>query len=74
MKKLMDGKALELLRDAMHPPEAGEGPQTDLWPRVRRRLDQKASSPPAADWVLAVVLGLLCLLRPSVVGILLLHF
>lgn len=74
MKRLMDGKTLELLRDAMPPPEGGDRPLTDVWPRVRRRIDQRASPPAAADWVLAVVLGALCLLRPSLVGILLFHF
>jgi len=74
MKKLMDGKALELLRGAMPPPERDDRPPTDLWPRVRRRIDQGGSPPPAADWVLVAILGLLCLLRPSLVSILLLHF
>jgi hypothetical protein len=74
MKKSMDGKALDLLRDAMPPPEGRDLPPTDLWPRVRRRIDQGGRPPPAADWVLVGVLGLLCLLRPSLVSILLLHF
>jgi hypothetical protein len=74
MKSLMDGKALELLRDAMPPPEVEDRPLTDVWLRVRRRVDQGGRPPPAADWVLVVVLGVLCLLRPSLVSILLLHF
>ena len=74
MKKLMDARALELLREAMPPPEAEDGPPMDLWPRVRRRVDHGGSRPPAADWVLVVLLGVLCLLQPSLFGILLLHF
>jgi len=69
-----DRKALELLRDAMPPPRADDGPAADLWPRLRRRVDRGGNRPPAADWVLAVVLGVLCLLQPSLFGILLLHF
>ena len=69
----MTDKTLELLRSAMtvHDPD---GPSGDLWPLVRRRLDRPAKRPPVADWVLAAALVLLCLLRPSLVGVLLLHF
>lgn len=73
MNRLSDEKALELLRDAM-PADYVDGPLDDLWPRVRRRIDQEANPPPAADWVLAAALVLLCLLRPSLVGVLMLHF
>lgn len=73
MNRLSDEKALALLRDAM-PAARGDGPLVDLWPSVRRRIDQGASPPRAADWVLAAALALLCLLRPSLVGVLLFHF
>ena len=73
MSKLSDEKTLELLRSAM-PAYDADGPPGDLWPRVRHRIDQAASRPPAGDWVLAAALVLLCLLRPSLVGLLLLHF
>jgi hypothetical protein len=69
----MTDKTLELLRSAMTVPDI-DGPSGDLWPRVRRRLDRPANRPPAADWVLAAALVLLCLLRPSLVSVLLLHF
>jgi hypothetical protein len=72
MSRLSDEKTLELLRAAMRA-QIVDGPHDDLWPRVRRRID-RANRPPAADWVLAAALVLLCLLRPSLVGILLLHF
>lgn len=74
MTRLTDEKALELLRDAMPAPEGGDGLVADLWPRMRRRINQGSSPPPAADWVLALALAALCLLRPSLVGVLLLHF
>jgi hypothetical protein len=72
MSRLSDEKTLELLRGAMRPYSV-DGPRDDLWPRVRRRID-RANRPPAGDWLLAAALVLLCLLRPSLVGILLLHF
>jgi hypothetical protein len=74
MTRLTTEKALELLRDAMPAPQGSDGPRADLWPCVRRRIDRGTSPPPAADWVLAVTLAMLCLLRPSLVGVLLLHF
>jgi len=73
MNRLSDEQALELLRDALPAYGAG-GPPADLWPRVRHRIDRAADRPPAGDWVLAAALVLLCLLRPSLMGILLLHF
>ena len=73
MSRLSNEKALELLRGAM-PAYHVDGPPDDLWPRVRHRIDQAANRPPAGDWVLAAALVLLCLLRPSLAGILLLHF
>ena len=69
----MTDKTLELLRSAMTVHDVA-GPSGDLWPRVRRRLDRPANRPPAGDWVLAAALVVLCLLRPSLVGILLLYF
>jgi hypothetical protein len=72
MSRLSDEKTLELLRGAMRAYNL-DGPPGDLWPRVRHRID-RANRPPAADWVVAAALVLLCLLRPSLVGLLLLHF
>jgi hypothetical protein len=73
MNRLSDEKTLELLRGAM-PAYSVDGPPDDLWPRVRHRIDRAGTRPPAGDWVLAAALVLLCLLRPSLMGILLWHF
>ena len=73
MTRLTDEKALELLRGAMAPPAVGDT-VPDLWPRVRRRIDRGPGAPPVADWLLALLLAVLCLAQPSLVGILLLHF
>lgn len=74
MNRLSDEKTLELLRAAM-PASHSDASTSDLWPRVRRRIEQQeAARLPAADWLLVAALVLLCLLRPSLVGVLLLHF
>jgi hypothetical protein len=41
-----------LLRDALPPVERTEL-QTDLWPRMLRRLDERPLRPSLVDWVLA---------------------
>lgn len=71
--KLSDERAIELLREAI-PATVHDGPTADLWPFVRDRMTQGITRPRTADWVLAVALALLCLFRPSLAGILLLHF
>jgi hypothetical protein len=58
MNGLSEDQVVELLRAAL-PVRSGQEP-SDLWPRVRRRIEQQAPRPGPADWVLA--------------GILLLHF
>jgi hypothetical protein len=72
MNRLSDDEALELLRAAM--PVDRKSPPIDLWPRVRRRIDRGVTPPPASDLVLVLLVALLCVLRPSLVGVLLLHF
>lgn len=70
---LSDEKVLELLQEAVSstPPE---GPAIDLWPSVRSRITTRTSEPHPVDWLLATALALLCLFRPSVAEILLIHF
>lgn len=72
MSTLSDEDALALLRAAL--PVAAPPPAADLWPQVRRRIDRGTSPALASDWLLAVAIALLCLLNPSLAGILLLHF
>jgi hypothetical protein len=73
MTTLSDARALELLRAAM-PPLTADAPSDDLWPKVRRRLDRGPQRPSSLDWILAAAVALLCLLQPSLAGILFLHF
>jgi hypothetical protein len=72
MKPLSDEEALELLRGAMAVDAAS--PSTDLWPGVRRRIDQGGGGPVGYDWVLLAALALIVLLNPSLIGILFLQF
>jgi hypothetical protein len=74
MTELTDDQAIRLLREAMPVLDAARQPEADLWPRVRHRIERRTSPLPTADWILALVLVGLCLLRPSLLGVLLLHF
>ena len=69
---LSDDETLELLRRAMA--AAPSQPSGDLWPDVRRRIDAGRAAPAVSDWLILGVLALLCVLQPSLIGILLLHF
>jgi hypothetical protein len=71
--KLSDERALQLLRAAL-PPRRDERSLETVWPRVRRQIDRGPLPPSLMDWTLAVVVALLCLLQPSLAGILMLHF
>lgn len=73
MKTLSDERALELLRAAMRVEER-ETPAADLWPRVRERIDRRTVPSSPTDWMLIAAVAVLCLLEPSLVRILLLHF
>lgn len=72
MRELTDEQVIELMRHAS--PAGRDGPAADLWPRVRRTIDQPTPTLGRSDWVLAVALVILCLLRPGWAGVLLLHF
>ena len=73
MNDLSDREVIALLRAAM-PVEREVAPSEDLWPRVRGRIDQRPTGPAASDWLLVGALVALCLLQPSLLGVLLLHF
>lgn len=73
MSRLSDERTIELLRGVLTAP-AVDAPSGDLWPRVRGGIDRSGPHPPVRDWMLAAALALLCLLRPSLLRILLLHF
>jgi hypothetical protein len=72
MSTLSDDDAVELLRNAL-PAELDRIPP-ELWSRMRQRIDRGSNAPAIADWVLVAALVLLCLVRPSLSGLLFLHF
>jgi hypothetical protein len=72
MSRLSDERAIDLLRRSLTSEQGARPP--DLWPRVRRRLDERSAPPVVLDWLLAVAAVALCLLQPAVLSILLLHF
>jgi hypothetical protein len=68
-----DERVLQLLRGELPVPE-DQPPATDLWPRVERRMQEGSqSSASAIDWILAALVVLSCVLRPSAIGLLLFH-
>jgi hypothetical protein len=71
MTRLSDERVVELLRAAMPAIEAT--PPASAWSRVRAKIERNVPAPPLADWLLVAALALLCLLRPALVGILLVH-
>ncbi|HSL19913.1 MAG TPA: hypothetical protein VK886_00130 [Vicinamibacterales bacterium] len=73
MTPVSDERVLQLLRAELPVPD-GQLPAADLWPRVERRI-QEGSHPSASavDWILAALVVLSCVLRPSAIGMLLLH-
>jgi hypothetical protein len=73
MSDQTDERAIELLRAAL-PAAVQDGRAVDLWPDVQRRIARGRQQPRTADWILVLALVLLCLFRPSLAGILLLHF
>jgi hypothetical protein len=73
MTSFSDERALELLRAAM-PRVRVDGPLDDLWPGVRSKIERGPSGPSLLDWVLVAIVALICLLSPSLSGVVLLHF
>jgi hypothetical protein len=73
MTRMSDERAVELLRERL-PAPAHEDPDRDLWPLLRSRIEAGNRTAPAADWILAIALLVLCLIRPSLTAILLIHF
>ena len=70
---LSDDEVIGLLRNAL-PSVASAPPGADLWPRVRYGVTASAPPPGLGDWLVAAAVVLLCVLRPSLTAILLLHF
>jgi hypothetical protein len=48
---MTDDRLKQLLRSAMHPTENVEL-KRNLWPEMRRRIDQQTMRVPVIDWVL----------------------
>jgi hypothetical protein len=66
-----DESALQLLRAALPVRDCSAPP--DLWPRVQAGLDRRPRLSPADRVVLAAIAAM-CLLQPTAVSVLLLHF
>jgi hypothetical protein len=73
MTQMSDERALELLRAAL-PPLRADRPLETVWPRVRQEIDRGPLPPSLLDWMLVAAVALMCLLQPSLAGILMLHF
>jgi len=73
MTPVPDERVLQWLRTELPEPD-DQPPATDLWPRVERRIHEgsHASASPV-DWILAALVVLACLLRPSAIALLLFH-
>jgi hypothetical protein len=70
---LNDAEIRALLRAAL--PAASAGTRTqDTWTLVRGRLHQRPTRASTIDFALLTAVALLCMLRPSVIAPLLLHF
>lgn len=72
MKRFSDEEVAGLVRTAIAARRSSSPP--DLWPRMRRRIDEPAPTAVAFDWMLAVAAAVLCMAQPAVISILLLHF
>ena len=72
MKPLSDEEVVELVRSRMGA-RRSSSPQ-DLWPRMRRRIDERPAAGLTFDLVLAFAAAVLCIVQPAVISILLLHF
>ncbi len=66
-----DEKLRELLKEAFRTPE-GAGLERDLWPRMLRRLDERAGRR-WLDWLLAAAAAAAMALFPQVIPTLLYH-
>jgi len=72
MNSLTDERVHELLKSAM-PGAAADAPAVDLWPSVRSAIDRAPNPVHAVDYALIALVVAVCLLRPSLIEILLLH-
>ena len=68
-----DEQLKQLIRQVIAPVKSPEL-RRDLWPQMRKRLQQRESVPvPWFDWVLAAISCLILVLFPSVIPALLYH-
>ena len=64
-------KELRALLQREFPPLQDAGPQRDLWPQMRRRLDVQPLRIPWFDWALAAAVAAALLLFPNAIPALL---
>lgn len=67
----VDEPLTRLLRAALPAHEGAAG--SDLWPRVRDRIDRGTPPPTAWDWTLIALIAITCLLEPAAASMLLFH-
>lgn len=72
MKPLSDEEVVALVRSRMAARRGASPP--DLWPRMRRRIDERPAAGLTFDLVLALAAAVLCIVQPAILSILLLHF
>jgi hypothetical protein len=72
MKPLSDEEVIGIVRTGMAARRSSSPP--DLWPRMRRRIDERPTTALTFDLVLALAAAMLCIVQPAVISILLLHF
>lgn len=73
MNETNDEQVKELIKRAL--PPASRELQTDLWPRMLRRLDERSPAHAVAwfDWILLAVLTICVLSFPHSIPVLLYH-
>ena len=72
MTTLSDDDVRKLLKISLPVPRA-ETRHPDAWRAVRQKIDRGARRPTLWDCVLAAAIVLLCVIRPSLLGFLLIH-
>ncbi len=72
MNEKNDKQLRELLRENIAP-LADVSLRRDLWPEMRRKLDEPGVRVPWFDWALAALVAILCLFFPEAVLGLLFH-
>jgi hypothetical protein len=71
MTERSDERMVRLLRNAL--PIVQQPAGSDVWPRVRDRVERGAPAPAVGDWLLAIAAVALCLIKPASLSLVLFH-